>query len=125
MVGTEPVGTVVPLKAPPTARERIPKRPRTKRRRKSDLIAAAAAAAREAARAVEDTHATHASPESQSPARHAVPPRTLAVAVFALGLVTAAVGLYLNASFLWKFGRTSEAGLVLGVVGFATDGVTL
>lgn len=45
--------------------------------------------------------------------------------MFALGLVTAAVGLYLNASFLWKFGRTSEAGLVLAVVGLVTDTITL
>jgi hypothetical protein len=58
-------------------------------------------------------------------ARAAIPPRVLAVAVFALGLATAAVGLYLNASFLWKFGRTSEAGLVLAVVGLVTDTITL
>ena len=45
--------------------------------------------------------------------------------MFALGLVTAAVGLYLNASFLWKFGRTSESGLVLAVVGLVTDTITL
>ena len=57
--------------------------------------------------------------------REAVPPRVLAAAVFALGLVTAAVGLYLNASFLWKFGRTSESGLVLAVVGLVTDTITL
>jgi hypothetical protein len=61
----------------------------------------------------------------RSAAQVAVPPRLLAVAVFALGLVTAVVGLYLNASFLWKFGRTSEAGLVLAVVGLVTDTIAL
>src|SRR5262249_4190096 len=60
---------------------------------------------------------------SDAPA--AAPSRVLTVAVFALGLVTAAVGLYLNASFLWKFGRTSESGLVFAVVGLVTDTITL
>src|SRR5262245_24687272 len=49
----------------------------------------------------------------------------LPVTVGLLGLVTAAVGLYLNASFLWSFGRTSEAGAVLAVIGLVTDAVTL
>jgi hypothetical protein len=57
--------------------------------------------------------------------RDAAPNRFLAVAVFAVGLVTAAVGLYLNASFLWKFGRTSESGVVFAVVGLVTDTITL
>ncbi|MBV8752747.1 MAG: hypothetical protein JO328_07800 [Hyphomicrobiales bacterium] len=39
--------------------------------------------------------------------------------------MTAAVGLYLNASFLWKFGRTSESGVVFAVVGLVTDTITL
>jgi hypothetical protein len=57
--------------------------------------------------------------------RDAAPSRLLAVAVFAVGLVTAAVGLYLNASFLWKFGRTSESGVIFAVVGLVTDTITL
>jgi hypothetical protein len=65
------------------------------------------------------------SPQPATLRRDAVPSRTLAVAVLALGLATAAVGLYLNASFLWKFGRTSEAGFVLAVVGLVTDTMTL
>jgi hypothetical protein len=68
---------------------------------------------------------THSHPVIRPAARGAVPPHVLAVAVFALGVVTAAVGLYLNASFLWKFGRTSESGLVLAVVGLVTDTITL
>jgi hypothetical protein len=52
-------------------------------------------------------------------------PVLLAVPVVLLGLITAAVGLYLNASFLWSFGRTSEAGAVLAVIGLVTDAATL
>ena len=58
------------------------------------------------------------------PARVARAP-FLAAAVFLLGLVAAAVGLWLNASFLWTFGRTTEAGIVLAVIGLVTDAVTL
>jgi hypothetical protein len=58
-------------------------------------------------------------------AREVVPSRVLAAIVFAVGLVTAAVGLYLNASFLWRFGRTSESGVVFAVVGLVTDTITL
>jgi hypothetical protein len=57
--------------------------------------------------------------------RDAAPSRVLAGAVFAVGLVTAAVGLYLNASFLWKFGRTSESGVIFAVIGLVTDTITL
>ena len=64
-------------------------------------------------------------PASHPVVRAAVSSRFLAVAVFGVGLVTAAVGLYLNASFLWKFGRTSEAGVVFAVVGLVTDTITL
>jgi hypothetical protein len=49
----------------------------------------------------------------------------LAAVVLLLGLATAAIGLWLNASFLWAFGRTSEAGIVLAVIGLVTDAVTL
>lgn len=49
----------------------------------------------------------------------------LAATVVLLGLTMAAVGLYLNASFLWSFGRTSETGAVLVVIGLVTDGLTL
>jgi hypothetical protein len=52
-------------------------------------------------------------------------PALLAATVFLLGLTTAAVGLYLNASFLWSFGRTSQAGAVLAVISLVTDAVTL
>jgi hypothetical protein len=52
-------------------------------------------------------------------------PALLATTVVLIGLITAAVGLYLNASFLWSFGRTSEAGTVLAVIGLVTDAVTL
>jgi hypothetical protein len=52
-------------------------------------------------------------------------PALLAVPVSLLGLITAAVGMYLNATFLWSFGRTSEAGAVLAVIGLVTDAATL
>ena len=52
-------------------------------------------------------------------------PAPLVSVVFLLGLVTAGVGLWLNASFLWAFGRTSEAGVTLAVIGGITDGATL
>src|SRR5262249_28915735 len=68
---------------------------------------------------------SRAQPSTHSTAPVAAPSRLLTVAVFALGLVTAAAGLYLNASFLWKFGRTSESGLVFAVVGLVTDTITL
>ena len=49
----------------------------------------------------------------------------LATGVFVLGLATAAVGLWLNASFLRAFGRTSDAGVTLAVIGGVTDTATL
>jgi hypothetical protein len=52
-------------------------------------------------------------------------PTVLIAAAFMLGAVTAAVGLYLNASFLWAFGRTSDAAMVLGTIGIVTDAMTL
>jgi hypothetical protein len=67
------------------------------------------------------TSSVTAAPVTVPPARATLS----AVTVVLLGLVTAAVGLYLNASFLWSFGRTSEAGAVLAVIGLVTDGVTL
>jgi hypothetical protein len=53
------------------------------------------------------------------------PSMILAPVVFVLGLATAAVGLWLNASFLWAFGRTSDAGVMLAVIGGITDIATL
>jgi len=67
------------------------------------------------------TPSVTAAPVTVPPARASLLP----VTVVLLGLVTAAVGLYLNASFLWSFGRTSEAGAVLAVIGLVTDAVTL
>lgn len=52
-------------------------------------------------------------------------PSLLAGIVMLLGLATAAVGLWLNASFLWSFGRTSDAGITLAVIGIVTDAITL
>jgi len=49
----------------------------------------------------------------------------LAGLAFLLGIAATAVGLYINASFLWKFGRSSEASLLLAVIGFVTDGMTV
>ena len=125
MADHETTANVVPLNpapAKPKSRARATKRTRTaqsRRRRSSPLPAAT----------METAAATDAiarpDPAVHPVARNAVPPRVLAVAVFALGLVTAAIGLYLNASFLWKFGRNSESGLVLAVVGLVTDTITL
>jgi hypothetical protein len=49
----------------------------------------------------------------------------LAGLAFLLGLAATAVGLYVNASFLWKFGRSSEASLLLAIIGLVTDGMTV
>jgi hypothetical protein len=49
----------------------------------------------------------------------------LAVLAFLLGVAATAVGLYINASFLWKFGRSSEASVLLAVIGLVTDGLTV
>jgi hypothetical protein len=108
MSDVEASATVVPLKpAPGKTRSPEPaaKRARTKRTRKRQPATAQTSAA--------------------TAARPATASRALALAVFGVGLLTAAVELYLNASFLWRFGRTSEAGLVLATVGLVTDTVTL
>src|SRR5215470_12887204 len=119
MSEAESSATVVPLKpAPVKTRSREPsaKRPRAKRPRKRQPAAAQVAA----------SEPISPSPiAAQAPERGHAPPRALALTVFGIGLLTAAVGLYLNASFLWTFGRTSEAGLVLAIVGLVTDTVTL
>jgi hypothetical protein len=49
----------------------------------------------------------------------------LAGLAFLLGIAATAVGLYINASFLWKFGRSSEASAVLAIIGLVTDGMTV
>src|SRR5262249_46463978 len=49
----------------------------------------------------------------------------LATVVFLIGLGTASVGLWLNATFLRSFGRGSEAGMLLAVIGLVTDAATL
>lgn len=118
MSDVESSATVVALKpAPVRTRSREPaKRARAKRPRKRQPTAAQTAAA--------EPIALSQIP-AQAPERDRAPSRALAVTVFGIGLLTAAVGLYLNASFLWKFGRTSEAGLVLAIVGLVTDTVTL
>jgi hypothetical protein len=54
-----------------------------------------------------------------------VRPKILADAVFLLGLVAAAVGLCLNAWFLWSLGQTSPAGLIFAAIGLVIDGATL
>ena len=116
MSDVETTATIVPLKptpGKPKARAPSAKRVRAKRRVVRDLPAPAAPPAQTAA--IEVT----------SPPAGRATSRALAMTVFGIGLVTAAVGLYLNASFLWKFGRSSEAGLVLAVVGLVTDTVTL
>jgi len=116
---------VVPLNpapAKPKSRPRSAKRLRGDRPRRRRPASAPAATAE----TVAATDAISRSDPVINPvARDAVPSRVLTIAVFALGLVTAAVGLYLNASFLWKFGRTSESGLVFAVVGLVTDTITL
>src|SRR5262249_16537994 len=119
MSDVESSATVVALKpAPVRTRSREPsaKRPRAKRPRKRQPAAAQVAAAEPI---------SLAPIAAAAPERGHAPPRVLALTVFAIGLLTGAVGLYLNASFLWTFGRTSEAGLVLAIVGLVTDTVTL
>jgi hypothetical protein len=119
MSEAESSATVVPLKPAPVksrAREPSGKRPRAKRPRKRQPAAAQIAAA-------EPVSLSQVA--VQAPERAHAPSRLLALTVFGIGLLTAAVGLYLNASFLWTFGRTSDAGLVLAVVGLVTDTVTL
>ena len=116
MSDMETTATVVPLKPTPgksKSREPSAKRVRGRRRARRDLKAASAPLSELAAMGV-------TSPPSGRDTSQA-----LAMTVFGLGLATAVVGLYLNASFLWKFGRSSEAGLVLAVVGLVTDTVTL
>src|SRR5262249_44854004 len=120
MAEVEPSATVVPLKpAPGKTKARAPsaKRARAKRPRKPGPTAAQPVAANDVV--------AFSQIGTQIPRRDPASSRVLAVTVFGIGLLTAAVGLYLNASFLWKFGRTSEAGLVLAIVGLVTDTVTL
>jgi hypothetical protein len=111
--------------APAQSRSRRPsaKRPRATKPRRRRLTSSPSAATPEPAAAT--AAIARSDPVSHPVARDAVPYRALAVAVFAVGLVTATVGLYLNASFLWKFGRTSESGVVFAVVGLVTDTITL
>jgi hypothetical protein len=124
MAETETTANVVPLNPTPAkskSRQSSANRARGNRRRRAPKPSQPAGAF-EAAPADAilparlDAHAVR---------RDGVPSRVLAATVFGLGLLTAAVGLYLNASFLWKFGRTSEAGLVFAVVGLVTDTITL
>ena len=49
----------------------------------------------------------------------------LSNSVFLLGVSAALVGLGLNTSFLWSFGRTPEAGVLLASIGLVIDGATL
>jgi hypothetical protein len=49
----------------------------------------------------------------------------LAGLAFLLGIAATAVGLYINATFLWKFGRSSEASALLAVIGLVTDAMTV
>jgi hypothetical protein len=123
MAESETANVVALNPAPPKSKSRASaKRPRATRARRR-RPSAPAAAAPETAVATEAT--ARSAPVIHPVSRDAVPSRLLAVAVFAVGLVTAAVGLYLNASFLWKFGRTSESGVVFAVVGLVTDTITL
>jgi hypothetical protein len=115
MSDIETTATILPLKPTPgksKSREPSAKRARGKRRGRQDLTAPAPL-----------SQATAIGVGSPPSGRDTSP--ALAMTVFAIGLATAAVGLYLNASFLWKFGHSSEAGLVLAVVGLVTDTVTL
>jgi len=117
MAEVEPSATVVPLKLAPgkaKAREPSVRRARAKRPRK-----------RQPTESLPPTPPLTVAATELPSQREPAPSRLLAVTVFGIGLLTAAVGLYLNASFLWKFGRTSEAGLVLAIVGLVTDTVTL
>src|SRR5262249_51397798 len=114
MSDVESSATVVPLKPAPVksrAREPSGKRPRKRQPAAAQIVAAEPISLSQVA--------------VQAPERAHAPSRVLALTVFGIGLLTAAVGLYLNASFLWTFGRTSEAGLVLAIVGLVTDTVTL
>jgi hypothetical protein len=119
MADVESSATVVPLKPTPgKSKSREPaKRARVRRPRKREPTAAQPAAA--------NGPIAFSQGGTQVAQRDRIPSRGLAFTVFGIGLLTAAVGLYLNASFLWKFGRTSEAGLVLAIVGLVTDTVTL
>src|SRR5262245_44890171 len=60
-------------------------------------------------------------PESRISVMHGV----VAIAVAGLGAVLAAVGIYLNSSFLFSFGRSTDAGILLAALGLVIDGVTL
>src|SRR4051794_516337 len=51
--------------------------------------------------------------------------RLVAATVALLGAILAGVGIYLNASFLFAFGRSNEAGLLLATLGLVIDGLTL
>jgi hypothetical protein len=77
-------------------------------------------------RATDDGSATAATVEvlASAPSRSR-PVQILVPVVFMLGLTTAAVGLWLNASFLWAFGRTFDASVTLAVIGGITDIATL
>jgi hypothetical protein len=119
MADNDATANVVPLNPTPSkpkSRERSGKRSRGNRQRSRRLTPSTTAAT------PEPTTATDA---TALKIHQGLSSRVLAVTVFALALVTAAVGLYLNASFLWKFGRSSESGLVLAVVGVVTDTITL
>ena len=67
---------------------------------------------------------------AQKPDQAPVTPRNsrapnLSGGTLAIGAAMAPIGLWLNGSFLWSFGRTSEAGVTLAVIGAVTDALTL
>jgi hypothetical protein len=124
MAEVESSATVVPLKPTPgkaKPREPSARRSRAKRPRKRPPTDSLPTASSQTAAATDSPSQVGL----RLPERGASSSRVLAFTVFGIGLLTAAVGLYLNASFLWKFGRTSDARLVLAIVGLVTDIVTL
>jgi hypothetical protein len=60
-----------------------------------------------------------------TPGRHPALHFGDAVAVALLAMILAGVGICLNASFLFAFGRTTDAGVLLAALGLTIDGLTL
>jgi len=58
-------------------------------------------------------------------ARRSVAPRVVAVAVAILATILVIVGFYVNSAFLFAFGHSTEAGLLLAALGLTIDGLTL
>lgn len=59
------------------------------------------------------------------PARRSVAPRVVAVAVAILATILVIVGFYVNSAFLFAFGHSSDASILLAALGLTIDGLTL